>query len=526
MSARAPEAALALRYARALLLAALGLYALAGLRVLGDYGPNPDSGKNWDEGRANLDFLATGEVDARVVRRQTHGALFMMAAELSRRTLEERLGLLDAVAARHVILIPLNLAFALALFRFVRLRSDPWTGLVAALGVLTYPKYFGFSFNNLKDVPLVIFFSLAMMAWADRSAARGLGSRLSFFGFWGLALCSKLYALLVPLLLLVWTASRGGGDAAAEHPKGRRWAELAAGLALTGALVAALYAPAWWALPDKAQAGTDWLREVSAIALRPERGWSAWSFRHLVLRAPAAWLACAAVGLACVVRDYRRDPLSIAAPWLLVPLILPCLPGLYGYADSFRLLLIHCVPLSILAARGGGVVAGALATRLPAARALVGLLLLLPNLRAIVSTHPYQTTFFNALAGGLGGAQAAGLASSGDTWLSSHREVGRWLDANAAKDAEVWEVDQFPWQRGLLRRFGVRRPDVRVVHYDARSAAESPIEANTYVVVVAYRRDLAPVTRRLEKLTASGELRRALEIKRQGGKIATVYHRR
>ncbi|MBI4422261.1 MAG: glycosyltransferase family 39 protein [Elusimicrobia bacterium] len=529
----------ALRYARGLLFAALGLYALMGLRVLGDYGPNPDSFKNWGEGRANLDFLVTGKVDEPAVWYQTHGALFMMAAELSRRALGERLGLLDEIDARHVVLIPLNLALALALFRFVRLRSDPWTGLVAALGLLTYPEYFGFSFNNLKDIPLVVFFSLAMMAWVDWTGLRRLGAFYSFFAFWGLALCAKLYAFLAPVLLAIWTLSQGGGRALGTPRRERSLRpHLACGLALAALLVAALYAPAWWGMPEKGRLGSDWTATVSWIALNPERGWSVWPFEQLLLRVPVAWLGCAAIGLWAIARDYRRDPLSIAIPWLLVPLLIPCLPGLYGYQSGLRLLLLHSVPLSILAASGGRVLAGALAARWPIGRVLVPAGLLASNLHAIVQTHPYQTTFFNALAGGLGGAQAARVPSSSDYWMNSLREIGRWLDANAAQDAEVLEVYRIhvvhPPQRasfeGLLRR-AVRRPDLRVTHREAyfdefeASTAASPVGPNTYVIFLPSLRDASRNQLKFERLAASGTLRKVYEIKRQGGLIAAVYHR-
>ncbi|HVE13889.1 MAG TPA: glycosyltransferase family 39 protein [Elusimicrobiota bacterium] len=498
----------------ALLAAALLLFVLAGARVLGDYGPNIDAPKNWAEGRANLGVLLGRTPDPATAREQLHGAPVFMLAELSRAIFSDRLGLLDPVSARHALLIPLNAAFAVFLFLFARRHWGGWTALLAALALLSFPEYFGFSFNNLKDVPLVVLFSLAVMKGAERRTRRDL---YVFHALLGAALCVKMYALLVPAILLA--------------RRDRKPLGTAAGGALTLGLVLAFYAPAWWATPDKRALLASWFGHASAVSVNPKGGWNLASFQQLAWKCPLWMLACAAAGTWTSLRRARKDPQdALLISWFFLPMLLPCLPGVYPYFPGLRLVLVACVPLAILAARGAFQLAEAAARRAPkqlrALRLAAGLGLVAANVCALSATHPYQTLYYNFLAGGLGVAQAKGIPWSFDYWLNSYREAGRWLDANAAPDAEVWEAydaaipERF---KGLLR-YSVSRRDLRIRYKDFSKEAPATLPPNTYLVFVPfswYREE----QRVLEGNVRAGRLERALEITRSGGEIATIYRR-
>jgi hypothetical protein len=148
------------------------------------------------------------------------------------------------------------------------------------------------------------------------------------------------------------------------------------------------------------------------------------------------------------------------------------------------------------------------------------------SLWGVVSTHPYQVTFFNALAGGLKGAQAKGIPDAYDYWLNSYREAGRWIDRNGAPRACVigmYVSGTLPYFHKDLVKDAVRRPDLTALRYPSVPLREGriAIPPNTYVILVPFEY-LRPSRRAMEQ---SGEFRAVHTISRQGGEICTIYYK-
>jgi hypothetical protein len=86
-----------------ILIVGLVIFLGISIHILGNYGMNVDSAKNYREGKANLDFLLTGQVNQGVLLMQTHGAFFFMVADISKRLFSDTLHLLDPLAAHRVM---------------------------------------------------------------------------------------------------------------------------------------------------------------------------------------------------------------------------------------------------------------------------------------------------------------------------------------------------------------------------------------------------------------------------------------
>ena len=138
----------------------IAAFLIASFFIINDYGAILDSQKNYHEGEVNLNYVLSGKIEQRDLRWQMHGAFSFMLADASRRLLCNRLNLLDPISARHVILPILSAFFMYPLFLFVRRHWGDWQGLMTIACFAMYPAIFGHTFNNLKDVPLLIFFSL------------------------------------------------------------------------------------------------------------------------------------------------------------------------------------------------------------------------------------------------------------------------------------------------------------------------------------------------------------------------------
>jgi hypothetical protein len=178
---------------------------------------------------------------------------------------------------------------------------------------------------------------------------------------------------------------------------------------------------------------------------------------------PLPFLGLALAGLAIAARQLARRPREsryvLPVAWAAVLLVRLHLPGAVNF-DGVRHFLELFPALAIL----GGVAASRLAfmvqgtslgvaptdpanarpaalaassTTRRAAAALVLVLLLMPGIAAVARVHPFELAYWNALAGGLGGARAKGLAQAGDYWVTSYRTGIDWLNANADRDAAL-----------------------------------------------------------------------------------------
>jgi hypothetical protein len=509
----------------------LAAFLLAALRIVDDYGMNIDSQKNFGEGEMNLNYILTGRVDQGVLQWQMHGALIFIAAEAAKRLLHDTLHLYDSTAARHIILPFLTACFLVLLFYFVKRRWSALHGLIAVGLLLTFPYFWGHTFNSLKDVPLLIFFSLSIMSFVEWTVTRAFRYFYGFFILWGCALAIKTYAFLVPVVLLLWMLVRPRDRESKERlPWPGLILHTIAGLSVTLVIVLAFYAPAFWGVEGKWAFLLVWRDHAKEITWGRSTPFNLNSFVQVFFRTPLLVLIFALIGLFETVKDYRKSPLySLLLVWLLTPLVIPCFPRTLIYHNGMRLFLVFLVPFCLLASVGIGRFAAILAGRLRTDRKVfvwgVASLTIGMSLWGVVATHPYQTTFFNALAGGLKGAQEKHIADSWDYWLNSYREAGRWINQFGAPDANVLAL--YPsWTPAFFNTAliddAVGRPDLRPRYLPAIPVrgGRIAIPGNTYVIFVPY--DCYRAGRPF--LERSGQFQKVHTISRQGGEVCTIYY--
>ena len=151
------------------------------------------------------------------------------------------------------------------------------------------------------------------------------------------------------------------------------------------------------------------------------------------------------------------------------------------------------------------------------------LLLLGNNLAANISVHPYQTVFFNRLAGGLHGAQKKQIGTCWDYWLNSYGAAGKWLDQKAAPKATVamlYPSRTLPGFNTDLLRYSLTRKDLRVFRTDWVPSDLSRVH-NTYFLFVPIKNPA-----RIKALFENGKVfQKVFEVRRQGGEILTIYYK-
>ncbi len=362
-------------------------------------------------------------------------------AAASSKLLSGWLGWLDPYDGYHAVNLLLGSLLIWVFFRFLAERFGLLAATVALGLLLSSPRVFCHLMANIKDFPLMVFFTLALVAGFrafDAGSARGL---LAAGALWGLALGCKANALFLPLVPLA-IAALGGLP---EAWRGRRARLLLAGLGAgaLGALVMLAVWPYLWADPVGRLIENLRFVTMRGGTTRPES--LAPVLQAILLTTPPAFLALFAAGLVPALRRAgrrQRDALLLLA-WIAAVLCRYLVPGAVNY-DGVRHFLELFPAMAAVAGLGAAWLARCLvelskrfASPVPPRRlrAAVLVLALAPGLSALLRTHPFQIAYWNAFAGGYAGARAAELPQAGDYWGASYRLGLAWLNDNAPPDA-------------------------------------------------------------------------------------------
>ncbi len=366
---------------------------------------------------------------------------------LSCRLLWTELGWVPALMAHDMAVLASVAALLVVLTAVLARRFGLATALSADAFLLASPRFFADAFNNLKDVPEAALYSLTLLAlWA--AVQRGKRRSWATSGvLLALSLAQRPNALFLPvqfgaclLVASLWRRRTGRPPLAGSWP----------GLGLAALCFLATYlavSPMLW---------TDtWarLREWSAytfgfntfladpeLALRAVGGpthVSTEAAALVLLTTPLPLLALAALGLFSRAATFEERCLLLLG--VAVPVGRTLIPGFPHY-DGVRHILEFLPPLAVLAALGlRACVAWLAGPGWPrrAARAAACGLALLPGAVATARTHPNGICYFNALAGGLSGAQARGIRDATDYWGNSYWQALGWLEREAAPGAAI-----------------------------------------------------------------------------------------
>ena len=459
-------------------------FALLGSRIYADYGVTFDEEAHSDYGRQLADyFLSLGQRDEAArnpyakgdggaATAAAFGPPFELPIELW--AAGRKLTFQEHFLARHAYNLGWGVACLAAVAGLAWRLGGPWTAFFSVLLLILHPRFFGHCFNNIKDIPFAAGMALAL--WAALAAVDSLHKRGRFnWIVLGLAFAS---AFLVRMTGMAAMALAAGGLflAYAGHflarplgppPVERAWERDLFRFALALALVYALTLALWPFIQQHPLSFWPIMQKRTAEALTghhapPTFFWGYKSYpglAHLLylptwfaVGQPPVFVASALGGLVLVFSRWggalkkwieifrakgdraqadRETALfarnSVMLAWLVgLPLYL--MATRFHFYDGVRHVLFIVVGQAVL----GGLALGWLLTRARQWRALakaaavaVLALALLEPAWTMVRLHPFQTSYFTPLAGGLKGAEAAGLEP--DYWGSSITAAARWL---------------------------------------------------------------------------------------------------
>jgi 4-amino-4-deoxy-L-arabinose transferase-like glycosyltransferase len=425
---------------------------------------------------------------------------------------------------RHLTLGVLAVGFIPILAAYARRFGRGAIAPLAVLALLMIPRLLGHATNNSKDVPFALAVSLYMAA-----LVRIFGERKQDWPSIALGAAAAALALAVrpgglPLLgvffLCAWLLGRSGE---AWPPDRAEWRALAARSLVFWSIAWVAMVAAWpWAHGGPIRRPIEAILQAGAF----ERSYPVlfagaqlssdalpWYYlpAQLAITVPIPLLALAILGAALETIGLRRSPdrlrafmLGLTLTWLVLPvaLVIVLRPNLY---DGMRHFLFVLPAVAILAGLGAWHVATRLqATRMRALAWPVVVLLLLAPLPSILRLHPYQTSYFNALVGGLAGA--AGRYDV-DYWGTSLREATLFVNARAAERPNAAARTLLlgspsPYPRTAVEY--VAAPGVRVVSLaDLAAHPELSVDADDYISLTRYGMDRffaeSPIVYRVER---------------------------
>jgi hypothetical protein len=434
-------------------LAALVVLALIAAATFRDYGLGWDDYTHSQYGDLLLKLYSSGFQDTRAltfVNLYLYGGGFDMAAALLAKIVP-----FDLFETRRLLGAIVGIAGLAVTWRIGRRIGGPLAGLLALLLLAACPLYYGHMFMNPKDAPFAVAMALFLLGLIRllEQYPRPSTSTVVLVGLgFGLSIGSRIMAgfgvieAIGALALLFAIEAYAGG----MRPAGQRLGRLLLALIPSALLAYAVMAAIWpWAAVNPLNPITaikvfshffekPWRELFDGMLLEPTQMPRSYVLTLLGLKLPELLLLTSMAGLlgmlVAALRS-RSTPQTRAIHFAVaLAAILPIAatvltrPAMYNGIRHFVFVL---PPLAVAGGLAGAWIVNWIAERAaPVNGAALGALAVIfvggvawPAI-GMVRLHPYEYAYFNAIAGGVRGAQAHFML---DYWGLAFRQAGEEL---------------------------------------------------------------------------------------------------
>ncbi len=478
------------------------VFCVVGFYTITDYGLTIDFKYHFCRGEAYLHYFLTGDTDfSRVPPNQRcrfqnptfkellsgkeiaslregsgHPSLAGLLSAMGCEIFYKNAHLLGDVDAHHAMYVILSSLAILVVYLFALEAFNFPIALLSAVFFAIFPRFIGDAHNNPKDIPVLCF--LVFTCWA---AWKGINQKswkwMILTGiFYGLSLAVKLSGFYIPFILLLWFTAVWNNDRTGFSFKDHKafWTALIL-IPLISLLVSFLLWPYLWF--DLGNIFVK-LKGIFSGYLHPWRGrdgGSRWGSPpiYAFITTPVPVLILGGIGLIYACKRWKNvnKPYLLIVAWFIGPILAFSLAKFTLY-DGIRHFESYIPPLCILSGIGSYQLIEFLNQKMkdrfsePFVKISGGLLILgavISILVPVIQIHPFQTTYFNFLIGGLKGAQQLHIPDATDYWGNSLRVAIRWINNNVEKDSllltEYWFA--FP----IVEAEGELRPDIKSVEF-------------------------------------------------------------
>ncbi len=398
-------------------LLALAVLAVVSVVVLDDYGVSRDEERRRGHGHAAVNYLL-GDAETLLPSSRPHNRFYGMVFEVSLVLVERLLDLTDSRAiylSRHLLTHLFFLAGGYCCARLVsHLFHSRWLALVALLLFVLHPRLYAHSFLNPKDIPFLAMFMVALFlihrAWRRES--------LGAFVLCGVGVGVATNLRIMGVLLFVVVVVLRAGDLFQAWSRAARAHVLSTGAVFVVASVLTLYAVSPYLWGDPLALG----EAVAVLSQHPVDNATLFQgepvrwpeipphyiLTWIAITTPPGVLLLSLMGAASVI--YRGlsspstvlgDPVARFGLLLVACLVLPAVAVIVVNANLYmgwRHVYFLYAPVCLLAVFGLRWLA-AVCPRSGLRPGVHGLAAagLARVVVAMISLHPYQHVYFNAL---------------------------------------------------------------------------------------------------------------------------------
>ena len=355
---------------------------------------------------------------------------------------------------RHLVSALLGLAAILAATALGGLSQGRLVFFFTPLILALMPQFYGHAFINSKDIPFACGYTLSVLLFVLLFSPRVFSGKKAVFT--GLAVGFALAVRMGGVLLALVFVALGAWYLVFHKPwQGRDTRALVKQTLHTGALLLLMALLAWMVLvafwpwaqqnplvnPAKSLSMIAQFHRSYPVLYRGQYLMSdalPWHYLpwYLCITTPLATLALFFAGLVSGAIQTAKNPGSRDAMvyvalvfWFFPPIVYFIIkrPNVY---DGIRHFMFLLPALAIFAARGAGAVVRLFhGSWKKLSAAFIALFVCMP-LVDMAFLHPYESVYYNALAGGVRGA--AGKYET-DYWLSGYKEAILWINAQESQ---------------------------------------------------------------------------------------------
>src|SRR3989344_1077379 len=355
----------------------------------------------------------------------------------------------NPVASYHFPVIIISTITLWVVFVFAYLNWGLIPALISAISLVLLPRFIGDSQNNLKDSPLMAFFSLTLLLYYLGEARKKVIYYFLAGIFLGLTYSIKINALIIIPIIVTWYLLKGG------FIKGLPRLIVFSSLSLITALLTILIAWPFYQyntfhrfvetfLTFKNHVWDEYILYLGQFYRGHEVPWH-YPIVMFGVTTPIFYLFLILLGIfisayLIVKKTEHKSPLLFLLLWLIFPPVTQVISKAPTY-DGIRHFLTVLPPLSILIGftiwklglflRKFGKKGGYLFFLYILIIVVGYLQILLTDIRI----HPYQIVFFNQLTGGVKGAKER---FDLDYWGQSLKEAAEWINSNLPSGSRIW----------------------------------------------------------------------------------------
>lgn len=349
----------------------------------------------------------------------------------------EKLGWLPDAYAYNIFSIFLASVLVGIVFYWMSTSYGYISAFVATLSLATSSLFWSESHFNIKDIPLLAFYSLAIWTFWQGITKEKYAWLIASALLAGAALGTKFNAVFLPFIFVPWLFMQ-------QKKLLRSWW---VGIIYIVIMFAVLFVswPQLWHNPlENFLSVVSYYREVGVgidytPGFRTIFGISTYAMQWILYTTYPLVLFLAGIGIIFAVINFItvRDTLpALFVLWLSVPIVRASLPttSIFG---GVRHIIEYIPALSLLAGYGIYILMQYAKKWLRSLVIIIIFLAFIPYIITLIRLHPAENTYFNMFVGGLSGAKQMGLTGWGNTDGGIYTVALQWLNTYAEKESHI-----------------------------------------------------------------------------------------